>query len=598
MRRVLTGTSLAVSIVTAVGVAALPASASRAHDPMVTVGSPASPFSENKQNEPALAVDQHHPNILVAGANDEIDEEACNAGADTTCPFTPGIGVSGVYFSFDSGASWTQPTYTGLTARNCQGTVGDTDPPCSPVFGPIGTLPWYFEKGLVSDGDPAVAFGPAPGPHGFSWTNGDRLYYANLTSNVSSKPSEQGFKGVEGIGVSRTDHVFAAARSHKNAWMRPVVIPASISAAAFADKEQIWADNASSSPHFGNVYLCFANFKGGPSVGSNTDTLVVARSTDGGSTWTKQILVKNTASSSGISGLLSGQSGCTIRTDSAGNVHVFWVGFDKKTKTQGIYLARSTNGGTTYTKPRRLFTVQHTGVLDPVLGRFTMDGIAGARDDLSDAPSADIANGAPSGADATDQIVLSWVDGKFGLNHEPVLLSTSTNGGRTWTAPRKIDGTGQPSDRGYYSAPAISPNGSDVYVTYNAWLEPYKHSTIGAASDRPLVGIVTHADVSANGTVGAFTRLGESATGDGRGSSQNDLTGEFLGDYVYSVATRTYGSGVWNDVRSAADCSAIDAWRMSLRTGTSVPAPAPQQDCPSTFGNSDIFGATFADPTP
>jgi hypothetical protein len=598
MKRVLTGTSLAVSLVTVVGVAALPASASRNRDPLVTVGSPLTPFSANKQNEPALAVDQNHPNILVAGANDEIDEEACNAGTDTTCPFTPGIGTSGVYFSFDSGASWTQPTYTGLTARNCQGTVGNTDPPCTPEFGLIGTLPWYFEKGLVSDGDPAVAFGPAPGPNGFSWANGDRLYYATLTSNVSSKPSEMGFKGVEGIGVSRTDDVQAAAASDKGAWMQPVVIPASISAAAFADKEQVWADNASSSRHFGNVYVCFANFKGGPGVGTNSDTLVVARSTDGGSTWVKQILVKNTSSPAGIFALLSGQSGCTIRTDSAGNVFVFWQGFNQVTKTQGIYMAKSADGGNTYSQPRRLFTTRETGVFDPVLGRFTMDGIAGARDDLSIAPSVDIANGAPTGTGATNQIVLSWVDGKFGLNHEPVLLSASTDGGGTWTAPRKIDGTGQPSDRGYYSAPAISPNGSDVYVTYNAWLEPYKNSTIGAANDRPLVGIVTHADVGANGAIGAFTRLGESAVGDARGSSQNNLVGEFLGDYVYSVATRTYGSGVWNDVRNAADCPAIDLWRMSLRTGASVSTPAPQQDCPATFGNSDIFGATFADPTP
>jgi len=137
-----------------------------------------SPFSQNKQNEPAVAIDANDPSVVVAGSNDNIDMEACNAGDPTTCPFTPGVGVSGVYFSFDGGQSWAQPTYSGWSARDCVGPAA-----CVPHVGPIGTLPHYFENGLVSDGDPGVAFGPRPGANGtFSWANGSRLYYCPLLS--------------------------------------------------------------------------------------------------------------------------------------------------------------------------------------------------------------------------------------------------------------------------------------------------------------------------------------------------------------------------------------------------------------------------------
>ena len=560
---------------------------------LVTSGSPTGNTPQNHQNEPAVAMDANSPNILVAGSNDFVDEQACpeplavNQG--TCLDRATGVGVSGDYFSFDKGHTWTQPAYIGWTTAGCDPTT-----PCKGTTGTIHTLPWYYENGLVSDGDPGVAIGPKPGPGGFAWSNGDRLYFSNLTSNFATTRTDQSFKGFEAIGVSRTDDIAAAAAGDKNAWCTgaagcaPVLISPQ-SSTTFSDKSQIWADNASSSPFFGTVYVCWAKFQGQEKGNGTPAPLQVAVSHDGGDTWTTHQI-----SAAANNTQRSPEDGCTIRTDSRGNAYVFGEATVSSTSKQVFELmSRSTNGGGTWSR----FTpvagpVTQPGVLDPGQGRPVMDGIAGARSDLAIAPSVDIANGAPTGSDATDRIVMSYVSGT--VSAPDVFFTESTDRGATWSTPRAIESAG---DRGIYTAPAISPNGTDVYVVYNAFTTPFRNDT---TSPRTLVGVVLHADSSADPSTptGTFSELGRGMPGDARGSSANALTDEFLGDYVYATATRTYGAAVWNDTRNAAVCRDIDTWRADLQNGTAGAPPAPEQACPATFGNSDIYGGSFPDPTP
>jgi hypothetical protein len=272
-------------------------------------------------------------------------------------------------------------------------------------------------------------------------------------------------------------------------------------------------------------------------------------------------------------------------------VYLFWHGFNMQTKAEAIFMSRSFDGGATFETRRKLFIVHATGVFDPVLGRNTMDGIAGARSDLSTAPSVDIANGSPNGTDASDRIVMTWVDGQT-LDNEHVKFSTSANGGEGWSTPVNVETDA--GDRGYYAATAISPDGEDVWLVYNAFLEPYQEDT---DDPRPLQAVIAHADV--NGLVGSFDEVNRSTPGDARGSSQNDLTAEFLGDYVYAAARNDYGTFVWNDVQTAEHCTDIDGWRMALRTKSKKddpPRPEPNNDCPTDFGDSSIFGASIPEP--
>src|SRR5581483_8514204 len=149
--------------------------------------------------------------------------------------------------------------------------------------------------------------------------------------------SDQAFKGFEAIAVSRTDDPQSAAANNKAAWMPPVLISKQ-NTTTFSDKSQIWADNASSSPFFGNVYVCWASFKGQEKGNAAPAPLQVAVSSDGGDTWTQHQI-----SAAADNNQRNPEDGCTIRTDSRGNAYVFGVA--SKGGQSFEMMSVSTNGG-------------------------------------------------------------------------------------------------------------------------------------------------------------------------------------------------------------------------------------------------------------
>lgn len=556
---------LAIAAAAALMALGIPAAASA--DSLVSSGSPASPFPQNKQNEPGLALDQFDPSTLVAGANEEIDLAACGTGLASNCPFTPGVGTSGVYFSPTSRLSFTQPTYTGFTARDRVTPQGGHAP------GPIGTLPNYFEAGLVSDGDPTLAFGPVPDSSGhFSYANGSRLYFSNLTANFSTVRSEETFRGFEAVAVSHTDDLAAAESGDNSAWSSPsVVTEARQSTTTFSDKPTVWADNAESSEFFGRVYVCYTQFK---SIGAAPAAIAITHSSDGGQTWSRPVTL-----SSSVDNARSGRQGCIVRTDSAGRVYVFWENVKNGGSTQ--VMDRSDDGGVKWETPRAIANVVDVGVFDPVQGDVTFDGVAGARTDSF--PSVDIANGAPTGTGAPNTIGVVWSDARNGVGHEQALATFSTDHGDTWSTPRNVAASG---DRPDFPAIALSPDGAHAYVTYDDFLSGFQQDF---SSPRYM-----EAKVRAGSPTGSFATKFTGPRGDVRGSSANALDSEFIGDYNWIVATTSFAVAVYNDARNAANCPAVDAYRMALEAGQSPAQPSPATSCPARFGNTDIYAAKVA----
>lgn len=114
-----------------------------------------------------------------------------------------------------------------------------------------------------------------------------------------------------------------------------------------------------------------------------------------------------------------------------------------------VAFIKSTDDGATWTKPQIIADLRTVGVTDPNTGEPLRTG------DIIPEPAID---------PATGQLYVVWQDSRFnGGNYDEVALSTSTDGGNTWSAPIRVN---TPTGRAAFNPSVRVNSAGTVAVTY------------------------------------------------------------------------------------------------------------------------------------
>lgn len=297
--------------------------------------------------------------------------------------------------------------------------------------------------------------------------------------------------------------------------------------------------------------------------GTHPNQILFARSTDGGASWGKPLQLSSADTTS-----TTYRTGAAVKVGPDGTVYVVWL----NTKgTPGIFISTSHDGGNSFLPPGKIGTVAL--ISDDSL---PLSGTSFRQTGRS-FPSLSIG---PNGT-----LYVVWCS--HTNNHAEVWATRSTDGGMTWSAP--IAAGHLTNQSAFFASVSADPKNKDkVNVIYQAMDDVTPNTAPGAG--------VVHYDsfftqsTDGGGTFGAPLRI-STMRSDPDGSSLNGLQQQFLGDYITAVTDSQGGRvfAVWTDARNASPCAAVDAYRSALAAGDSATAPNVIAQCPKAFGNTDIY---------
>ncbi len=388
------------------------------------------PFLQ-RQNEPVIVSVPRNPDHLMAVANDYRTVDFAGDPTDDELTHEAWIGV---YKSYDRGRNWFGSLLPGFPL--------DTSPAgtASPLFG------------LAAGSDPTLA----------ADTSG-HIYLGGLAFDRS---------GISRVFVARyTDRNDVEGSDTISYDFAKVVDSGTISeVGAFVDKDSIAVDiprtPGAGPAACGPVYFVYSIFDG-MDTSSFRSKIMVSVSRDCGVTWSRPIKINKT---------YNRNQGTAIAIDPrTGTVYVAWRTFAEE---NGIVLAKSTNGGLTFSDPV------------PVTGAAGL-----ASFDQPTSPTTFRTNGFPTIAVGNDgRIFVAWQERLAALTGSPrVVITTSANGGATWT-PRRVVEYG--TQYAHQVMPALSFGGGQLSLLfYDSRLDGRDLAPIDTSGQLWISGIDRRIDV-------------------------------------------------------------------------------------------------------
>jgi hypothetical protein len=263
-----------------------------------------------------------------------------------------------------------------------------------------------------------------------------------------------------GLVFNETDSaggVFASVSSDGGeTWAAPVAVHVQGNG-TIDDKDAVAVDLNPRSPYFGRVYV---GWDMSPNDPSQPQILVVAHSTDSGTTWSAPATVFGQFGNIGILPLV----------DPGGVVHAIWLHLEGAAAAW-IASSYSTDGGDTWSAPEKVADVFDA----PVPSSRTADGLPSAAIDPT-----------------TGNLFVVWQDQRFTRGTDQVLLSVSADGKSGWSSPQRIS-DGPDGAASFTPAVAVNDQGQVAVSYYSLRNSPRgnnllvdEYLTLGGPRGRPF----------------------------------------------------------------------------------------------------------------